>query len=271
MLTLLLCPSTHIVYDAIKTLWTAEDIEEASLFYERAYLKLRTTIDNDNGDGEDGAQDGDHINFNLTESLLKDDMGAKEIAAIPYLTLLEQLGVDKYGRMPNMRSFEKRANALPEHWAGTTDPDTLPHQAAYEKWLPTVPKQFASTPTWLLPTFPPKPDLYPQEREAIENTPICISLLRPHPHQVQAIAVLTSRIFLPTILTPEKRRECMPYLGPPAVSIHADAMGLGKTYQALGTIAYISHLRSLQKIRQPLPAFFGEPLLNIPSPPAAFV
>lgn len=251
------------MFDIIKTLWTERDIVEADTFYRRAYLRDRITNDNDNGEGEDGAEGGDLMGFDMTANLLKGDLGAEDIVQMDYLALLEALGIDSRGRMPNMRSFEKRLGSIPEHWAGTTDPDHLPHHAAYEAWLTTLPEAYRFTPSWLLPTFPRKDVPYPQEVEAIQDTPISISLLRPHPHQVQAIAVLTGRIFLDHELTPEQRKVHEPYQGPPAVSIHADAMGLGKTYQTLGTIAYISHLRSLQReANAPLPAFFGAPRLS---------
>ena len=105
------------------------------------------------------------------------------------------------------------------------------------------------------PPIPAGRKEYPQEIDAAW-TPLCVQLLRPQEHQLRGVGVILHRMFRRSLNDP--RVSFAPYPGPPAVTLHADAMGLGKTYQTFLTIALLAHYRDLQARGQPLPDFFRE-------------
>lgn len=241
----------------ITTMWTKEEVEAAWAYYYAAFIEKRPEEPDD-----DDPQDVGNMEKDLTSAFWQGDMGTQEVAQYDHLTLLDRLGIPKDARIPNMRTFEKRAAAKPEHWGSAADPGKVEEQD-YANWKAKVPKDYQVTPHWMLPDPVPNRPPFPQEIEAFK-TPISVSLLRPHPHQVQALAALIRNMFTSTLHDPNIPTS--PYVGPPHVTLHADGMGLGKTYQTIMTIAYLIWLRDLQDGNKQLPVWISK---SAPRPSAS--
>lgn len=226
-----------------------EAVQAAYLLSVQEYERSR-----DQAEGEETAPVVD-----LTGRLYDGDLGLAAVRGYPHPIMLEALGLRADGEVFLMRPREVRPgvdeSAHPNVPREEVEDACAMSTDELRKWAKArLPKELRGTKSNQLPAAPSNRPPFQQESDQL-TTPYCMRLLRPLPHQLQGAAAILHRIFQPVEISTSDAHS--PYPSAPAVTFHADTMGLGKTYQTLLVIALLAHLWQLQSDGKPLPPFFG--------------
>ena len=236
-------------------LWSHAQIQLAQEFYMHHFPRSHSSEDC-------GAEEEAVPRLDFSSLFLQGDIGVHDVATITHSDLLTLLGLPSNGLPPYMRPFEGR-NAVaydPHTGAEFNDACSPLPQTVYEspekfeEWLAGLEERWKDTPPHMLPALPNNRLAFEQEIAA-RSIPRIVQLLRPHPHQLQAVAVVLRRMFH-TALSDNAHSS----------TLIADAMGLGKTYSTFLTIAITCHLRNRQGHKGNLPPWLTSCTADYSSP-----